>query len=50
LKRLLMNSFPASSVAACEGYTMSKIVDKKMQSKVKKFRSELNVDKLIFGG
>jgi hypothetical protein len=35
-----MKSFARSSKAACEGYMMSKRVDRKVQSKVKKFRSE----------
>jgi hypothetical protein len=32
---LLMNLFVGSSEAVCEGYMMSKIVDRKIQSKVK---------------
>jgi hypothetical protein len=35
LKRLLMKSFVGSSEAGCEGYRMSKRVDRKVQSKVK---------------
>jgi hypothetical protein len=35
-----MKSFARSSDGACEGYRMSKRVDRKIQNKVKKFRSE----------
>jgi hypothetical protein len=38
LKKLLMKSSVGSSEATCEGYMMSKRVDRKVQSKVKKFR------------
>jgi hypothetical protein len=40
LKRLLMKSFVGSSEATCEGYRMSKRVDRKVQSKVKTLESE----------
>jgi hypothetical protein len=43
LKRLLTKSFAESSEATCEGYRMGKIVYRKVQSKVKKFRSELTM-------
>jgi hypothetical protein len=39
-KRLLMKSFAGSSEGACEGYRMGKIVDRKLQSKVKSLESE----------
>jgi hypothetical protein len=35
-----MKSFTGSSEAACEGYRMSKIVDRKVQSKVEGLESE----------
>jgi hypothetical protein len=40
LKRMLMKLFAGSSEAACEGYRMSKRVDRKVQSKVKSLESE----------
>jgi hypothetical protein len=40
LKRLLRNSFAGSFKAGCEGYRMSKRVDRKVQSKVKGLESE----------
>jgi hypothetical protein len=36
-----MKSFVGSFEAACKGYRMSKIVDRKVQSKVKSLESEL---------
>jgi hypothetical protein len=38
---LLMKSFIGSSEATCEGYRMSKRVERKVQSKVKTLESEL---------
>jgi hypothetical protein len=35
-----MKSFPGSSEAGCEGYMMSKRVDRKVQSKVKSLESQ----------
>jgi hypothetical protein len=35
-----MKSFTGSSEAACEGYRMSKRVDRKVQSKVKSLQNE----------
>jgi hypothetical protein len=35
-----MKSFPGSSQAGCEGYRMSKRVDRKVQSKIKSLESE----------
>jgi hypothetical protein len=40
LKTLLMKSFVGSSEAGFEGYMMSKIVDRKVKSKVKNLESE----------
>jgi hypothetical protein len=40
LKKLLMKSSVGSSEATCEGYMMSKRVDRKVQSKVKSLESE----------
>jgi hypothetical protein len=40
LKRLLTKSFAGSSEVACEGYRVGKIVDRKVQSKVKSLESE----------
>jgi hypothetical protein len=40
LKGLLTKPFPRSSEAGCEGYRMSKGVDRKVQSKVKSLESE----------
>jgi hypothetical protein len=37
---MLMKLFAGSSEAACEGYRMSKRVDRKVQSKVKSLESE----------
>jgi hypothetical protein len=44
LKILLTNSFAGSSEATCEGYTMSKRVDKKDTKQSKIFKSEPAVD------
>jgi hypothetical protein len=41
LKKLLMNSFAGSSEAVCEEYTMSKKVDRKIQSKLKCLEANL---------
>jgi hypothetical protein len=38
-----MKSFAGSSEGACEGYRMGKIVDRKLQSKVKSLESEFVV-------
>jgi hypothetical protein len=43
LKRLLTKSFAGLSEGDCEGYMMSKRVDRKLQSKVKSLESELVV-------
>jgi hypothetical protein len=43
LKRLLTKEFAGSFEAACEGYRMSKKVDRNVQSKVKNLESELDV-------
>jgi hypothetical protein len=40
LKRLLRNSFARSFKAGYEGYRISNIVDRKVQSKVKSLESE----------
>jgi hypothetical protein len=40
LKRLLRNSFAGSFKAGCEGYRISKRVDRKVQTKVKCLESE----------
>jgi hypothetical protein len=40
LKRFFIKSIAGSSEAGCEGYRMSKRVDRKVQSKVKSLESE----------